>query len=80
MRIKISAHLISMSGVLGFVFASAALQRDGSLILLTIIVLILTGSLASARLYLNKHTPMQVLLGALCGFSISYACTLFLLN
>jgi membrane-associated phospholipid phosphatase len=80
MRVKISAHIISISGVLGFLLASANNQRDGALITPFVLVLILAGGLASARLYLNKHTPFQVILGAICGFVISFACTFVLLN
>jgi hypothetical protein len=80
MRIKISAHLLSISGVIGFLLASAAFQRDGTLISAFVIILVLAGALASARLYLNKHTPIQILLGVLCGAIISFACTIALLT
>jgi len=80
MRVKISAHTISISGVVGFLLATANNQRDGSLIIPFVVVLILAGALASARLFLNKHTPFQVILGAICGFTISFACTFVLLT
>lgn len=80
MRFKISAHTISISGVVGFLLATANNQRDGSLIIPFVVVLILAGALASARLFLNKHTPLQVIVGAICGFTISFACTFVLLT
>ena len=80
MRIKISAHLLSISGVIGFLLASAAVQRDGTLVSAFVIIVVLAGALASARLYLNKHSPFQIILGALCGAIISFACTIALLT
>ena len=79
-KTKISAHATGITGVLGFLFATAFFQKDTSLLLPIEITLILAGALLSARLYLNAHTPMQVILGSLCGFLVSFTCTLLMLN
>jgi len=80
LKTKISAHAIAITGVLGFLFASSFLTRDGSLLIPVEISLILCGALLSARLYLNAHTPLQLILGTLCGFLVSFTCTVLLLN
>jgi membrane-associated phospholipid phosphatase len=52
--------------------------ENGSLLWPTLIVLIVAGLVMSARLYLNAHTPREVLYGALAGFSIGFFGMIFL--
>ncbi len=71
---KISAHTCAIGGLVGIILWEA---RHGFImwepvILLCIAILIL-GFVAWARLYLNKHTILQVLAGAVLGFSIELA-------
>lgn len=67
---KISAHSVGIAGIVGFLvglyYHFAAIEFFYPLIL----VILLAGFLMSARLYLNAHTPAQVLVGALVGFGI----------
>ena len=67
---KISAHLTGIGGLLGGI-CSFALNYSILPIYLIIIVLLLSLLLMYARLYLNAHTPLQVV----CGFLLGLTCT-----
>jgi hypothetical protein len=68
---QISAHGVGIGGVLGAVVGVALVQGQDAMLYPLIILLILTGLVASARLRLNAHTPLQVLLGWLLGLLVS---------
>ncbi len=67
---KISAHSVGIAGIVGFLiglyYQYAAIEYFYPLLL----VVLLAGLLMSARLYLNAHTPAQVLAGAAAGLGI----------
>lgn len=63
---KISAHLTAMGGLLGGI-CSIALFYNTLPTALIIIILVLSLLLMYARLYLNAHTPLQVVCGYLLG-------------
>ena len=67
---KISAHLTGIGGLLGGI-CSFALNYSILPIGLIMTVLVLSLLLMYARLYLNAHTPMQVV----CGFLLGLLCT-----
>ena len=67
---KISAHLTGIGGLLGGIF-SFALNYSILPLMLIIIVLLLALLLMYARIYLQAHTPMQVV----CGFLLGLLCT-----
>jgi len=67
---KISAHLTGIGGLLGGI-CSFALNYSTLPLMLIIIVLLLSLLLMYARLYLQAHTPMQVV----CGFLLGLLCT-----
>ena len=67
---KISAHLTALGGLLGGAF-SIALYYSALPTLLIIGILIVSLLLMYARLYLNAHTPMQVV----CGYILGLLCT-----
>ena len=67
---KISAHLTGIGGLLGGI-CSFALNYSILPIYLIIIALLLSLLLMYARLYLNAHTPLQVV----CGFLLGLTCT-----
>lgn len=67
---KISAHLTGIGGLLGGI-CSFALNYSVLPIYLIIIALLLSLLLMYARLYLNAHTPLQVV----CGFLLGLICT-----
>ena len=63
---KISAHLTGFGGLLGGI-CSFALNYSTLPLVLIIIVLVFALLLMYARLYLNAHTPLQVVCGFLLG-------------
>lgn len=70
-RWKISAHLTGIGGLLGGI-CSFALNYSVLPLGLIVGVLAISLMLMYARLYLNAHTPMQVV----CGFLLGLLCTL----
>lgn len=69
---KISAHMMGVGGLLGIVLAFSMMVQGNNLLNLVLSVIILTGILGTARLYLNAHTPLQVLGGLLLGFGVCF--------
>ena len=69
-RWKISAHLTGIGGLLGGI-CSFALNYSVLPLGLIVGVLVISLMLMYARLYLNAHTPMQVV----CGFLLGLLCT-----
>ncbi len=76
---KVSAHSTGISGVLGFLFGLSYRYADEGLFYPIIVCTIMAGLLMSARLYLNAHTPAQVLVGFLLGFFINLSSMILLL-
>lgn len=66
---KISAHMAAMAGVLALL-ARLWVQGEGygPCEMWLIIWIILTGILGTARIWLGRHTPMQVFCGGAVGF------------
>ena len=69
---KISAHMIGVGGLLGVVLAFGIMVQGYNLLNVVLSVIILAGVIGTARLYLNAHTPLQVLGGLLLGFGICF--------
>jgi hypothetical protein len=80
-KIKLSAHMAGFGGFIGF-FYIFFLKENVGYILFTflglhvtpmyflIFMILLAGIIASSRLSLNAHNPLQVLLGFLTGLAI----------
>lgn len=68
-RIKISAHMVSAAAVIGTIYA-LNLYQFAFLPGILVTLLYILGLIAAARLYLNAHSPKEVLLGALIGFMV----------
>lgn len=66
---KISAHLVGFGGLMGAVFA-AGIKFGLNVLPAMLLLSLLGGYLASARLRLGAHTPSQVYVGFLAGFLI----------
>ena len=64
---KPSAHMGGIGGFTGLVFA-LSLQYQLNLLLIIGVCLIVTGFLASARLYLDAHNIGELIFGYLSGF------------
>lgn len=65
---KISAHSMAIGGLTGGVMAISYILRTDSANGIAILILI-AGLVGSSRLYLGRHTPMQVYSGFMLGFS-----------
>lgn len=72
MFIKISAHMMGVSGLLGFTLFVLIKQPETQLLPLFLCALVLTGAVGSSRLYLNAHSPREILWGFLVGFSVCF--------
>lgn len=75
-RWKISAHAAGIAGIIALLIRIA---RDGfpqgNVILWLLIAILLAGLTGSARLYLRRHTFLQVMAGYLVGFLSVYLVT-----
>ena len=69
LRWKISMHMTSIGALCAFLFV-IGLKYPGDIRDSFIFILLLAGLLGSCRLYLKKHTPLQVYLGFLFGFVV----------
>ncbi|MCL6261361.1 PA-phosphatase [Aquiflexum sp. TKW24L] len=70
---KISAHMTAISGFLAIIIAIALKNQGLNLLYIMLAVIILSGIIASSRLYLNAHDPMEIFGGFLLGFSICFS-------
>lgn len=67
LRWKMSMHMTAIGGVCGFLLI-LGFRYAGDVRFFFMLMLMLSGILASCRLYLNRHTPLQVYAGFLFGF------------
>ena len=72
---KISAHAIGIGGLLGGIMGVARIHLINPYWAF-IIVIILAGLIGTARLFLRKHTPMQVYAGFCLGFICTFVASL----
>ena len=75
---KVSVHSMGMCGMIGILLPLNKISEDGALFYPTIAVIVLAGLVMSARLQLNSHTPREVMLGGVLGFSTSFVMMLIL--
>jgi membrane-associated phospholipid phosphatase len=66
-ELKSSLHLLSMGSALGFFLVIMNLYGL-SLLPIVMVIILLTGLVASSRLYLNAHTPKELISGFSLGF------------
>lgn len=71
-RYKISVHSLAICGLLGILIPLNKVSEDNRLLYATTICLVVAGFVMSSRLQLNAHTPREILVGGLFGFSISF--------
>lgn len=69
---KVSIHSVGIWGVIGILLPLNKVIEDYAIFVVTLIALVLAGLVMSARLQLNAHTPREVLVGAVAGFSIGF--------
>jgi membrane-associated phospholipid phosphatase len=79
---KISIHALGVGGLFGAIMGIARMQMMNPYWLF-MIVLIAAGLVGTARIILNKHTPMQIysgfVLGFICTFGASFMNFIYLL-
>ncbi|MFP4094674.1 MAG: phosphatase PAP2 family protein [Cyclobacteriaceae bacterium] len=74
---KVSSHAASAGALIGFLLGLGYKYPDTQMLWPLVISLLLGGLVMSARLYLNIHRPIDVLLGSLLGFTVSISALLF---
>lgn len=74
---KVSVHSLSIWGAVGILLPLCKPAGQG-LVYATIALIFLSGVVMSSRLQLNEHTPRQVLVGSVLGFTIGFAGMLIL--
>jgi membrane-associated phospholipid phosphatase len=77
-RLKISAHSIGMSGLVGTLAAFQLKYNHLQLALPIALTVVLLGALMSARLYLSAHSPKEVWAGTVLGFLVCMLAVLLL--
>ena len=66
LKLKSSLHLVSMGNMIGF-FLIMTNINSLSMLPIIILLILLSGILASSRLYLKAHTPVELLIGFFLG-------------
>lgn len=75
---KVSVHAAGMGCLTGSVLAMIYLFPEHNLTWLLSLVILLTGMVLSARLYLSAHSPMEVYGGFILGFLVCLPSVYFL--
>ena len=73
---KISTHMAGMGGLAGLMLCLSYVFNTDTMYFL-VIVFFISGLLASARLRLNKHNPVEIYAGFILGFIMVFAVCLF---
>ncbi|MCM1349081.1 MAG: phosphatase PAP2 family protein [Firmicutes bacterium] len=75
---KISGHMAAMGGLMSIaIFLTVNHLAVVNMLWIVIVTILLSGLVGTARLALNRHTPLQVLAGTTNGFICVYlACAL----
>lgn len=74
---KVSIHSLSSWGAVGILLPLNKVV-EGTLLWPTLAVIIIAGLVMSSRLLLNAHTPREVMMGGVVGFSIGFGGLLIL--
>ncbi len=70
---KISIHSLAAWGMLGILIPLNKVLEDNILFYPTLIIIVITGVIMSARLKLNAHTPREVMIGSVLGLLTAFA-------
>jgi hypothetical protein len=73
---KISVHSVAVSSVVGFLSGAVFMRAETGLLYPLAGCILAAGTVMSARLYLNVHTPQEVGWGCVLGFAVSFVVTL----
>jgi membrane-associated phospholipid phosphatase len=74
---KVSVHSIGICGIIGILLPLNNISEDGALFYPTIATIIIAGVVMSSRLQLNAHTPREVMVGSVLGFTTSFVLMFF---
>lgn len=74
---KISAHMVGMGGLVGFMLSVVDQTRNSALLWPLMGTILAAGFVASARLLLNAHSAAQVVAGFLFGVAVSWTAVYF---
>jgi len=72
---KVSAHMAGIGGIVGGIVALSQLFQQAYIVPLCI-ALFCAGLIASSRLFLKRHTPLQMVVGFAIGIIFAYHCIL----
>lgn len=67
---KVSVHSLALWGLLGVLLPLCRASEGMTMVLVTGLVFVVAGVVMSARLYLDAHTPKEVLAGSAIGFAV----------
>lgn len=70
---KVSMHSLGICGIIGILLPLNKISEDGALFYPTIAAIVLAGVVMSARLHLQVHSPREVMVGAVLGFTTSFS-------
>jgi hypothetical protein len=70
---KISVHSLAAWGMLGILIPLNKVLEDNTLFYPTLVIIVITGAIMSARLKLNAHTPREVMFGSILGLLTAFA-------
>lgn len=69
--LRVSTHSAGVGSLIGYLLTIGLKYEYSKLMIPLVIALILSGLVMSARLYLNVHKPLDVLVGSLIGLGVS---------
>lgn len=69
---RVSIHSISVCGMLGVLIPLCKASEESLLLYSTVGLIVLAGLVMSSRLQLNSHTPREVMVGAVVGYSAAF--------
>ncbi|WPP51625.1 phosphatase PAP2 family protein [Catalinimonas niigatensis] len=69
--IKVSAHSASAGALMGFLLGLGFKYPQERILWPLLAIILLGGMVMSARLYLNTHRPIDIIIGSIVGFSVS---------
>ena len=70
---KISIHTLALGGLIGMLMAINQNTSIPNITVMLFVLFVLSGVVASARLKLNAHSPIQVYSGFVLGVFVSFA-------
>ena len=74
---KISIHSAGIWGAVGILMAHSMISTEHELVIPLVLAVVAAGVVNAARLFLNAHSPKQVLYGSLLGFMVCYLGIMF---